>query len=102
MHDGLRVASLVRRLLALVLPLALFASPLRHADAQEPTRLPAVVVTGAPDLPGPRKMTGIVRDTSAIPLDSVEVSIPSLQRRAFTKVDGTFLFPDIKPGKYAV
>ena len=64
--------------------------------------MPAVIVTGAPDLPGPRKMTGIVRDSSAIPLDSVEVSIPSLQRRAFTKLDGTFLFTDIKPGKYAV
>jgi hypothetical protein len=70
--------------------------------AQDPTRLPAVVVNAAPDPPGPRKLTGMVRDTSAIPLDSVEVSIPSLQRRAFTKLDGTFLFTDVKPGKYAV
>jgi hypothetical protein len=47
-------------------------------------------------------MTGVVRDTFAIPVDSVEISIISLQRRAFTGADGTFLFSDIKPGKYEV
>src|SRR5690349_11766485 len=70
--------------------------------AQDPTRLPAVVVNAAPDLPGPRKLVGVVRDTTGIPIDSVEVSIPSLQRRSFTKLDGSFLFGDIKPGKYQV
>jgi hypothetical protein len=72
------------------------------AAAQDPRRLPAVVVNAAPDLPGPRKLVGVVRDTSGIPVDSAEVSIPSLQRRAFTKLDGAFLFGDIKPGKYEV
>jgi len=70
--------------------------------AQDPTRLPAVVVNAVPDLPGPRKMTGVVRDTFAIPIDSVEISIVALERRAFSKADGTFLFTDIKPGKYQV
>ena len=76
--------------------------PARLAVAQDPRRLPAVVVTGAPDLPGPRKLVGVVRDTSGIPIDSVEVSILSLQRRTFTKLNGSFLFSDVKPGKYAV
>jgi hypothetical protein len=47
-------------------------------------------------------MTGLVRDTSAFPIDSVEISLPALQRRAYTKSDGTFFFSDIKPGKYEV
>lgn len=79
--------------------LAIARHPLR---AQDPTRLPAVVVNAVPDPPGPRKMTGVVRDTFAIPIDSVEISIVKLQRRAFTETDGTFLFTDIKPGKYEV
>jgi len=74
----------------------------RPLHAQDPARLPAVVVNAAPDLPGPRKLVGVVRDTTGVPIDSVEVSIPSLQRRSFTKLDGSFLFGDIKPGKYQV
>ena len=70
--------------------------------AQDPARLPAVVVVGAPDLPGPRKLVGVVRDTSNVPIDSAEISIPSLQRRAYTKLDGSFAFANIKPGKYEV
>jgi hypothetical protein len=72
------------------------------AAAQEPTRLPAVVVNAAPERPGPRKVAGVVRDTAAVALDSVEVSITSLQRRVFSKADGTFLFTDVGPGKYEV
>ena len=84
---------------AVLILLAIAYHPLR---AQDPARLPAVVVIGAPDLPGPRKLVGVVRDTTGIPIDSVEVAIASLQRRTFTKIDGSFLFNDIKPGKYAV
>jgi hypothetical protein len=70
--------------------------------AQQPTRLPAVVVNAPVERPGPRKIGGIVRDTMTSPLDSVEVAIVALQRRVFTKSDGTFLFADIAPGKYQV
>jgi len=64
--------------------------------------LPAVVVNAAPERPGPRKVAGVVRDTAAVALDSVEVSITSLQRRVFSKADGAFLFTDVAPGKYEV
>jgi hypothetical protein len=74
----------------------------RAAVAQQPTRLPAVVVNAAPDKPGARKVAGVVRDTAALALDSVEVSITSLQRRVFSKADGSFLFTDVGPGKYEV
>jgi len=72
------------------------------ALAQQPQRLPAVVVSGTPDPPGPRKIAGIVRDTFAIPLDSVEISIIKLQRRLFSKSDGTFRFENVPPGEYDV
>jgi hypothetical protein len=72
------------------------------AGAQQPNRLPAVVVDARPDPPGPRKIAGVVRDTFAIPLDSVEISIVSLQRRTLSKANGAFLFSDIAPGKYDV
>ena len=72
------------------------------ALAQQPTRLPPVVVSGVPDLPGPRRIAGIVRDTFAIPLDSVEISIAKLQRRLFSKSDGTFRFENVAPGEYEV
>ena len=85
-----------------IVSVCLLAIAHHSLGAQDPTRLPAVVVNAAPDLPGPRKLVGVVRDTSGIPIDSVEVSIASLRRRAFTKLDGSFLFSDIKPGKYQV
>ncbi len=69
---------------------------------QQPTRLPAVVVHAAPDKPGARRVAGVVRDTSLDAIDSVEVSIVSLQRRVFSKADGTFLFTDVAPGTYEV
>ncbi|HEY9226682.1 MAG TPA: carboxypeptidase regulatory-like domain-containing protein [Gemmatimonadaceae bacterium] len=78
----------------------------QRMGAQEPPvrprQLPAVVVSARPDPPGPRKMSGMVRDTAATPIDRVELSIPQLQRRAFSNADGTFRFDDIKPGKYEV
>jgi hypothetical protein len=81
---------------------ALLVIPWRSMVGQQPTRLPAVVVNAAPDRPGARKLGGVVRDTSAFAIDSVEVSIASLQRRVFSKADGTFLFTDVGPGKYEV
>jgi hypothetical protein len=70
------------------------------AAAQQPTRLPAVVSVATPDPPGPRKIAGIVRDTGAVPVEKVEITIPALSRRAFSGADGTFRFEDIKPGTY--
>ena len=84
-----------------VLSVALYLCA-NSALAQQPTRLPPVVVSGVPDLPGPRKIAGIVRDTFAIPLDSVEISIVTLQRRLFSKSDGTFRFENVAPGEYEV
>lgn len=74
----------------------------QFALAQDPVKLPGVVINAAPDLPGPRRLTGVVRDTSELTLDEAEVSIPSLQRRTFSKADGTFLFDDLAPGKYVL
>lgn len=86
---------------AAVLIVVLAIAP-RVLVAQQPTRLPAVVVNASPEHPGPRKIGGVVRDTAASPLDSVEVAIVSLQRRVFSKSDGTFLFTDVAPGRYQV
>jgi len=72
------------------------------AAQQPPARLPAVVVTGAPDLPGPKKIAGVVRDTSAIPVDGAEISIPELQRRGLSQPDGSFRFENVPPGQYSV
>jgi hypothetical protein len=80
----------------------LLACATQDARAQQPARLPAVVVNAIPDPPGPRKIAGIVRDTSALPIDSVEVSIVSLQLRTFSTAAGNFRFEDVKPGTYEV
>jgi hypothetical protein len=80
-----------------------FSGALHVAGAQQPpARLPAVVVTGAPDLPGAKKIAGVVRDTSAIPVDGAEISIPGLQQRAFSSADGSFHFENVPPGQYSV
>jgi Carboxypeptidase regulatory-like domain len=63
------------------------------ASAQQP----------APPRPaGPRTIVGIVADTTGIPLDSVELLISSVRRRAMSGPDGTFRFDDLKPGKYQI
>jgi protocatechuate 3,4-dioxygenase beta subunit len=89
------------RLAMLALVLVLGAG-WRGVHAQQPARLPAVVVNVAPDPPGPRKIAGVVRDTLAIPIDSAEVSIVSLSLRIYSKGDGNFRFENVKPGKYDV
>ena len=72
------------------------------AAAQDPVKLPKVVVEAERDLPGPRRLSGIVRDTMELAIGDAEVTIPSLQRRTFTKPDGSFQFDDLRPGKYVV
>ncbi|MEX2152084.1 MAG: carboxypeptidase regulatory-like domain-containing protein [Gemmatimonadaceae bacterium] len=49
-----------------------------------------------------RTIVGIVNDTSDRRIDSAEVYIPSLRRRASAGADGTFRFDNIKPGTYEV
>lgn len=72
------------------------------AHAQQPTRLPGVVITAPVDKPGPRVLAGVVRDTFAVAIDSVEITIPSLQRRTHTDTAGKFRFEGLRPGEYQV
>ena len=72
------------------------------ARAQDPVRLPGVVVKAKPAPPGPKLFVGTVKDTLANPLEGVEITIPALQKRLFTKDDGTFRFDDVKAGKYSM
>lgn len=74
----------------------------RQARAQDPVRLPGVRVTAPIEKPGPRALGGVATDTSANPIDSVEISIPNLKVRVFTDIDGKFRFDDLRPGKYEV
>lgn len=100
---GLPPRSEVRRFhrLALLTLAVVAARAHRDAAAQNPpVRLPAVVVNAAPDLPGPRRIAGVVRDTTGFPVEGVEVSIPALQRRASSGPDGSFRFDNVAPGTY--
>lgn len=65
-------------------------------------RLPGVQVTAAMEKPHAHAIIGVARDTGAVPIEGVEVSIVDLKRRVFAGVDGKFRFDDIKPGSYAV
>jgi hypothetical protein len=86
---------------AMMALLALFGGS-RIANAQNPVRLPSVAVTAERTPPGPQLLVGIVRDTFGIPLEGVEISIPKLQRRVFTRDDGTFRFEAISRGGYSI
>jgi hypothetical protein len=70
--------------------------------AQDPVKLPAVVVKAAPPPPGRNIMVGVVRDTFAIPIDSVEVTIPVIKRRMMSAPNGEFRFDKVPPGEYEV
>lgn len=65
-------------------------------------RLPGVVVKAKPAPPGPKLFAGLVKDTAGNPLEGVEITIPRLQKRMFTKNDGTFRIDDVKAGTYSV
>jgi hypothetical protein len=52
------------------------------------------------DPPGPRVIVGVVIDTAGYRVDSAEVLIRSVERRAMTNAEGMFRFDDLKPGMY--
>jgi hypothetical protein len=84
--------------LALGLGLGLWFA--RPAAAQDPpVRLPGMVITASP-LPGPRVLTGVVRDTSGDPVNGVEITIPDLKRRLYNDADGLFRFDSMPRGKH--
>lgn len=81
---------------------ALFLAASEAQAQNPPARLPAVVVHARPDRPGPNKLAGVVRDTFATPLDVAEIAIPQLQRRIFSRADGSFAFDGLRRGTYEV
>jgi hypothetical protein len=72
------------------------------AAAQDPVRLPTVKVTDTMMVAAPRRLTGIVNDTSGRAIPEAEVTIPSLRRRIYTTAEGTFRFDDLAPGTYTM
>ncbi len=72
------------------------------ARAQDPVRLPGVQITATMEKPHAHAIIGVARDTGAVPIEGVELSIVDLKRRVFAGVDGTFRFNGIKPGEYSV
>src|SRR5207249_9922151 len=70
----------------------------RRAAAQDPVRLPEVKITAQ----GSRSIVGIVTDTSGIPVEGADVTIPSLQRRVVSRSDGSFVFDSVPKGKYDI
>lgn len=91
-----------RRLLAAAAVLSVSLSVAGRAAAQDPVRLPGVVVKAPMEKPGPRALAGVARDTFAIGIDSVEISIPELKLRAFTDNAGKFRFDKVGRGEYTV
>jgi hypothetical protein len=73
-----------------------------EARAQDPVTLPGVKVVGTADKPGPRLLVGIVVDTMGNVIEGVEVTIPQLVKRQFTRPDGTFRFDSVAKGKYTM
>jgi hypothetical protein len=73
------------------------------AAAQDTTArpLPGMTVT-ATQMPGPKIMIGIVRDTSGFPIPGAEVIIPGLTRRLITNERGIFRFDDVPRGKHSM
>jgi hypothetical protein len=89
---------MTRTLLVALLSIALAGV----ARAQDPVRLPSVQITATMEKPHARAIIGVARDTGAVPIEGVELSIVDLKRRVFAGVDGKFRFDDIKPGEYSV
>jgi hypothetical protein len=55
-----------------------------------------------PALAGPGTIAGVVRDTAGRPLEDADVLVLQLQARVRTRADGSFLFSQLKPGKYTL
>lgn len=80
---------------------ALFASA-ASANAQDPQRLPRIVIKADSTGPGAKVLVGTVRDTFGIPVPGAEISIGTLRKRVFTRDDGTFRIEDMRGGKWPV
>lgn len=64
---------------------------------------PSALAQVAPPRPaGPGTIAGIVRDTAGRALDAVAVILVQQQQTTRTRADGSFLFTQIKPGKYSI
>jgi hypothetical protein len=87
--------------LAVVTTAAILANP-SVATAQDPVRLPRVQVTAPMEKPHAHAIVGVVRDTFAIGIDSVEITIPELKLRAFTDGEGKFRLDKVGRGEYSV
>jgi len=72
------------------------------ARAQDPVRLPGIVVRALVDKPGANIIHGVVRDTSAFAIEGVEITIASRQKRVISDSAGKFRLTDIRPGTYEV
>jgi hypothetical protein len=56
----------------------------------------------APERVEPKTIIGVVLDSAGVQVDSAELFIASLKRRASAGADGSFRFTDVKPGVYEV
>lgn len=80
----------------------LIAMPVIEAQAQDPVRLPSVIIKEKPAPPGPKLLVGVVKDTSDWAVEGVEISIPDLKRIAFSNAEGRFRFENVPRGKYSM
>ena len=97
------MASLKRARVALALATtAAFLGAASPGRAQDPVRLPEMIVKAKIDMPGARKIVGIVVDTSGVPIADAEITIPGLPRRLYSRGDGTFRFDSVPKGKYSM
>jgi len=95
-------SSTARRIAQVAIGIALICITGESAAAQDPVKLPAVIVKASAPLPGPRLLTGIVVDTAGNTIAGVEITIPDLERRLFSREDGTFRFDSIPRGEYSM
>ena len=89
----------MRRIAAVTL---LTLAPFLAAGAQDPVRLPSVLIKEKPAPPGPKLLVGTVKDTSGWAVEGVEVTIPELKRITFSNGDGRFRFENVPRGKYSM
>lgn len=92
-------ASLRRAAMAAALVGIGFANPVL---AQDPVTLPEMIVKAKIDMPGAKKIVGIVVDTAGVPIGGAEVTIPGIPKRLYSQGDGTFRFDGIPKGEYSM